>query len=123
MFRVGVPHSVGIVQIGDQITVSADGHLLTQFTDTQQAYLTGAFGLYSEDAQARFGHIRLAPASRLAAGAPLAVAGPPSYAHIARKEPEESDGPRHAAPAETVHPLACPPRAGSWSSTAHGPRR
>jgi hypothetical protein len=58
-FRVGLPHSVGIVQIGDQITVSGDGHLLTRFTDTQQAYLRGSFGAYTEDSDARFWDIRV----------------------------------------------------------------
>jgi hypothetical protein len=58
-FRVGVPHSVGIVQIGDEITVSGDGHLLTRFTDTRQAYLRGSFGAYSEDSDARFWDIRV----------------------------------------------------------------
>jgi hypothetical protein len=59
MFPVGVPHSVGIVQIGDQITVSGGGHLLTRFTDTHQAYLRGSFGAYSEDSDARFTDIRV----------------------------------------------------------------
>lgn len=58
-FRIGTWHSVGIVQIGNQLDVSADGHLLTQFTDTRQPYLNGAFGTYSEDAIALFDHIRL----------------------------------------------------------------
>jgi 1,2-diacylglycerol 3-beta-glucosyltransferase len=58
-FRVGVRHTVGIVQIGDRITVSGDGHLLTRFTDTQQAYLRGSFGAYSEDSDARFTDIRV----------------------------------------------------------------
>jgi hypothetical protein len=58
-FRLGVPHNVGIVQIGDQITVSADDHLLTRFTDTRQAYLRGSFGAYSEDSDARFWDIRV----------------------------------------------------------------
>ena len=53
MFRLGVPHIVGIVQVGNQITVSADGRLLTHFTDTQRPYLTGEFGFYCEDAQAQ----------------------------------------------------------------------
>jgi hypothetical protein len=67
-FRVGVPHSVGVVQAGNRITVSADGRLLTQFTDTQRPYLTGAFGMYCEDAHAQFDHIRLTepPASQQA---------------------------------------------------------
>ena len=56
---MGVPHSVGVVQAGNRITVSADGHPLTQFTDTQRPYLTGAFGMYCEDAHAQFDHIRL----------------------------------------------------------------
>ena len=78
-FRVGVPHRVGIVQIGDRITVSGDGHLLTQFTDTRQAYLRGSFGAYSEDSDARFTDIRVralrsgpvpAPDRRGTSGAP-----------------------------------------------------
>jgi cellulose synthase/poly-beta-1,6-N-acetylglucosamine synthase-like glycosyltransferase len=60
-FPVGVTHTVGIVQIGNQITVSADGHLLTQFTDAQRPYLGGGFGVYSEDSVARFSHIQLSP--------------------------------------------------------------
>ena len=60
-FPVGVTHTVGIVQSGNQITVSADGRLLTQFTDTQRPYLSGAFGVYSEDSVARFSHIQLTP--------------------------------------------------------------
>jgi hypothetical protein len=60
-FPVGVTHTVGIVQSGNQITVSADGHLLTQFTDTQRPYLGGAFGVYSEDSVARFSSIQLTP--------------------------------------------------------------
>ena len=78
-FRVGVPHRVGIVQIGDRITVSGDGHLLTRFTDTRQAYLRGSFGAYSEDSDARFTDIRVralrsgpvpAPDRRGTSGAP-----------------------------------------------------
>ena len=55
-FRVGVTHTVGIVQIGNLITVSADGHLLVQFTDTQRPGLSGAVGFYSEDSVTRFSH-------------------------------------------------------------------
>ncbi len=36
------------------MTIRADGYLLTQFTDTQRPYLTGALGLYCEDSQAQF---------------------------------------------------------------------
>jgi hypothetical protein len=58
-FEVGVPHTVGIVQVGDQITVSADGQVLTHFTDTENPYLSGAIGFYSEDAQAAFDQFRV----------------------------------------------------------------
>ena len=58
-FRVGVPHAIGVVQLGDRITVSADGHILTHFTDTSNPYLGGAIGFYSEDAQATFDHIKI----------------------------------------------------------------
>ena len=84
LFRVGVPHSVGIVQIGDQITVSGDGHLLARFTDTQQAYLRGSFGVYSEDADARFSDIRVralpVPAPR-AGAVPARGGGGTAVAH------------------------------------------
>ena len=71
-FRVDVTHRVGIVQIGDQITVSGDGHLLTRFTDTRRAYLRGSLGAYSEDSDARFWDIRVGalpgPALRIGPG-------------------------------------------------------
>jgi 1,2-diacylglycerol 3-beta-glucosyltransferase len=60
-FAVGVTHSIGIVQIGNRITVSADGYMLAQFTDAQRPYSSGGFGLYAEDSEAHFGHIRLQP--------------------------------------------------------------
>jgi hypothetical protein len=59
-FLVGRPHQMQITQTGPTITIRADGHLLTRFTDTQRPYLTGSLGLYSEDSKARFEavHIR-----------------------------------------------------------------
>lgn len=85
MFSLGAVHTVGIVQIGDQMTVSADGHLLAQFTDTRHAYMTGAFGFYSEDAQVRFDHVHL---FRLLGSpqAPRPDHNPP-LGHSFRKEP------------------------------------
>jgi len=47
------------VQVGDMITVSAGGQVLTRFTDTQHPYLTGAFGFYTEDARVVFDRVRL----------------------------------------------------------------
>ena len=60
-FPVGRAHQVQITQTGPTITIRADGHLLTRFTDTQRPYLTGSLGLYCEDSKARFEavHIRL----------------------------------------------------------------
>jgi 1,2-diacylglycerol 3-beta-glucosyltransferase len=58
-FRVGYPHTVGIVQIANQITLTADGKVLTRFTDEQRPYLDGAFGFYAEDSQAHFDRILL----------------------------------------------------------------
>jgi 1,2-diacylglycerol 3-beta-glucosyltransferase len=58
-FPVGRAHQVQITQTGPAITIRADGHLLTRFTDTQRPYLTGSFGLYCEDSVARFEAIHL----------------------------------------------------------------
>ena len=98
-------HTVGVVQVGDQMTVSADGHLLAQFTDTQRPYMTGAFGLYSEDAQARFGHVRLLrlPAPPQASRSDRS----PPLGHSFRKEPR----------------FQWPSVAGSAERHGHSPRR
>jgi hypothetical protein len=54
-FPVGRWHTVRISQIGKEITVSADGAVLTRITDDDpSAYRDGALGLYCEDADVRF---------------------------------------------------------------------
>jgi len=53
-FPLGRVHQVRISQAGPTMTIRADGHLLTRFTDAQRPYLTGAFGLYCEDSLAQF---------------------------------------------------------------------
>jgi 1,2-diacylglycerol 3-beta-glucosyltransferase len=58
-FPVGRAHRVQITQAGPTITIRADGHLLTRFTDTQRPYLTGSLGLYCEDSLARFEAIHI----------------------------------------------------------------
>jgi hypothetical protein len=58
-FRPGPEYTVGIVQTGGQITVSADGQVLTRFTDTSRPYLSGAIGFYCEDARVTFDDIRI----------------------------------------------------------------
>lgn len=65
-FAVGVTHRVGIVQIGNRITVSGDGQLLAHFTDTSEPYLAGSFGVYTEDSRASFGQIKINPLPRIA---------------------------------------------------------
>jgi hypothetical protein len=58
-FPVGRARQVQITQAGPAITIRAGGRVLTRFTDTQRPYLTGAFGLYCEDSQARFAGIHI----------------------------------------------------------------
>jgi hypothetical protein len=58
-FPPGTTYTVGVVQVGNQITVSADGRLLARYTDRSDPYLGGAVGLYAEDAQATFDHIAI----------------------------------------------------------------
>jgi hypothetical protein len=62
-FPAGASYAVGVVQVGNQITVSADGRLLARYTDRSDPYLGGAVGLYAEDAQATFDHIAIASLS------------------------------------------------------------
>jgi len=58
-FPLGRPHRVQVTQSGPTITIRADGHLLTRFTDARRPYLTGAVGLYCEDSLAQFQAIRI----------------------------------------------------------------
>ncbi|HXL18903.1 MAG TPA: hypothetical protein VN961_15425, partial [Streptosporangiaceae bacterium] len=119
VFRVGITHTVGIVQIGSRMTVSADERLLVRFADTKQPYLTGAFGFYSEDAQARFDHIRIFQL-------PAPAAGTRSDHHRPQKVTVQKGinvrwrFVSRITRARTPRP---PPGAGSWSSTARGRRR
>ncbi len=91
--------------------MSADGHQLTQFTDTERPYLAGAFGMYSEDAQAQFDHIRIAqlpPDHRPSSDAAgTAAPGTPSPERQRFRWRLQSRIIQH------VYPLAFP-RAGSW---------
>jgi hypothetical protein len=55
-------YAVRVQQRGDAIQVSVDGHRLIRFVDTQNPYLTGRVGLYTEDASATFQPIAIRPA-------------------------------------------------------------
>lgn len=72
-FPIGSWHSIGVVQVGDVLTVSADEQPLTRFTDTIRPYLHGGVGLYSEDARVRFEDVQI---SAVPAVTPLAAAQP-----------------------------------------------
>jgi hypothetical protein len=91
---VGVTHRVGIVQVGDLVTVSADGHLLTQFHDTQQPLLSGAFGLYCEDSDVRFSDIRVIelPTAPTRTGSDATFSALPAHSSARASRPAENYG-------------------------------
>ena len=56
-FPIGTWASVDIRQIGNTMQVSANGKLLTTFTDNERPYTSGAVGVYNEDAKTYFDDI------------------------------------------------------------------
>ncbi len=58
-FPVGEWADVEIEQVGRTMTVWADGHLLTTFTDNERPYLAGQVGLYNEDSKTYFDDIKI----------------------------------------------------------------
>jgi hypothetical protein len=54
-FSIGSWHSIHITQIGQSITVAADGTPLTTFVDQERPYLQGSIALYCEDSAVDFG--------------------------------------------------------------------
>lgn len=53
-FPVGIAAEVEVIQDGNQLTVIVDGQVLATFTDTEDPYLGGSVGLYTEDAAVAF---------------------------------------------------------------------
>jgi Domain of Unknown Function (DUF1080) len=53
-FPVGVSHTVRVRHIGNEISVWANGTLLTTFRDVERPYRRGRIGLYTEDAHVYF---------------------------------------------------------------------
>ena len=49
-----MPHTVRVRQVGNEISVWANGKLLTRYTDTERPYRMGRIGLYTEDAHVYF---------------------------------------------------------------------
>jgi hypothetical protein len=65
-FPIGTWHSVRVAKAGQRITVWANGRQLTSFSDPA-SYSGGRIGLYTEDADTRFGAVRVTrPAALLA---------------------------------------------------------
>ena len=59
-FPVGSWASVDVRQVGNSMTISANGKLLTQFVDAERPYTSGAVGVYNEDAKTYFDDIEVA---------------------------------------------------------------
>ncbi|WP_164546468.1 family 16 glycoside hydrolase [Corynebacterium hylobatis] len=58
-FPVNQDYRARIVQVGNTITVFADGVQLGEFTDTETPYHRGSIGLYTEDAKVRFSDLEI----------------------------------------------------------------
>lgn len=58
-FPAGPWHDVRVRQVGGHIQVSAGADLLVDFVDGEAPYLHGSVGLYTEDADVEFSHIRV----------------------------------------------------------------
>jgi hypothetical protein len=56
-YPVGTWNSVRIRQVGNTVRVSANGEILTKFTDTERPYGAGSVGFYAEDAHVNFDDI------------------------------------------------------------------
>jgi hypothetical protein len=59
VFPVQTEYRVSVVQVGSVIKVSADGQLLTAYTDSEEPYLDGRIGFYTEDAKVTFRNIHV----------------------------------------------------------------
>lgn len=53
-YPIGQDYRVRIQQVDNTVTVSVDGTVLEEFTDTESPYTSGAIGLYNEDALVTF---------------------------------------------------------------------
>lgn len=59
-FPIGTWANVDVEQVGSTMTVSANGKVLTKFTDTERPYLSGNVGVYNEDAKTYFDNVEVA---------------------------------------------------------------
>ncbi len=56
-FPVGSWHRLRVRQVGNVITVWANGQRLVRYRDEERAYLQGSIGLYNEDARVHFSDV------------------------------------------------------------------
>jgi Domain of Unknown Function (DUF1080) len=54
LFPIGVVHTVRVRHVGNEISVWANGALLTIYRDVERPYQIGSIGLYTEDAHVYF---------------------------------------------------------------------
>jgi hypothetical protein len=54
---IGVPYNIKVVQTGNNIVVSINNVVVTNFTDTVAPYYSGKVGLYTEDASVSFSNV------------------------------------------------------------------
>lgn len=62
VFPPGRWYTVRVQQRGEDIEVDVDGRRLVRFTDSQDPYLSGRVGLYTEDASVTFQPVTVGPA-------------------------------------------------------------
>ncbi|HET6818400.1 MAG TPA: DUF1080 domain-containing protein [Mycobacteriales bacterium] len=58
-YAVGTWHTVRVRQIGNVMTVWADGTQLASFTDNERPYPSGTLGLYNEDSLVHFDDVKV----------------------------------------------------------------
>jgi hypothetical protein len=58
-YAVGAWHTVRVRQIGNVMTVWADGAQLASFTDNERPYTSGTLGLYNEDSLVHFDDVKV----------------------------------------------------------------
>jgi hypothetical protein len=58
-YAVGSWHTVRVRQIGNVMTVWADGTQLTTYTDNERPYTAGSLGLYNEDSLVHFDDVKV----------------------------------------------------------------
>ena len=58
-YAVGSWHTVRVRQVGNVMTVWADGTQLTSFTDNERPYANGSLGLYNEDSLVHFDDVQV----------------------------------------------------------------